>query len=342
MNALLPRRYFNLNIRHSEGNWCAKGFLGCDSKPRAPIFYGERTIEQLKNATLGSTGVDGLRAKELGEAKEFLGLYENSQKNGFQPVMVTIDDGRVWIYEPIGEPVEVERIDGIRDKKYNGRTGSRQESQILVKAYDVRHLSMQHRDGGSTVGSRGIPTSEVPLILSSMKVNQAFSRNTFTEIYKSSVGRYKGNIAAIMTVLGESGDGFAVDPLDCLSAVEFETLVAKLYEAQNCFVPAYRGGVMKDVDLYVYSDRLNVRSVQLKLSVANSAESLLKWIRSDTRNVLISLDSTVPDVLVDVHEEGRFIGRRDIRNWINNSPVVKAWLDRSLDWLPQKWRRDTE
>jgi hypothetical protein len=181
-----------------------------------------------------------------------------------------------------------------------------------------------------------------------MKVNQAFSRNTFTEINKDGVGRYKGNIAAIKAVLGESDDDFTVDPLDCLSAVEFETLVAKLYEAKGRFVPAYRGGVMKDVDLYVYSDRvdvsdgINVESVQLKLSAANSAESLAKWLESDTQNVLISLDTIVPDALISAHAEGRFIGRKDIRNWINSSPVVKAWLDRSLDWLPTKWRKDAD
>jgi hypothetical protein len=282
-----------------------------------------------------------------------------SRKEGFQAVFVTIDEGRVWIYEPVGKPTEREWINGIRNKRgaatvATDMSGSNGKDRILVKAYDVNHLPMRRRTGEFTAGVEGIPTSEVPLILSSMKVNQAFSRNTFTEINKDGVGRYTGNIAAIKTVLGESGDGFTVDPLDCLSAVEFETLVAKLFEAQNCFVPAYRGGVMKDVDLTVHTEgaiesawlRLrrpeagSVMSVQLKLSAANDALSLDKWLSRDPRNVLISLDTAVPSALVAAHGEGRFLGRSDIRDWVNKSSTVKAWLNRSLDWLRPEWRKD--
>ena len=33
--------------------------------------------------------------------------------------------------------------------------------------------------------------------------------------------------------------------LDCLSSVELETLVAKIFEAAGCFVPAHRGAVFE-------------------------------------------------------------------------------------------------
>jgi hypothetical protein len=129
MISRLPRCYFNLNIRHSEESWRAKVFLGCDSRPRAPIFYGERTIEQLRSTNSDPQKVDKLRSKQRGEAKEFLELYEDSQEKGFQPVMVTIDDGRVWIYEPIGKPSECELIDGFRDKKHNDQSGNKPKIQ---------------------------------------------------------------------------------------------------------------------------------------------------------------------------------------------------------------------
>lgn len=319
----LPRRYFNLNIRHKDDGWRASRFLGDRTQPRAPIFYGRRTISELRHDPIETIG---LRAKELNEARRFLDLLD-AAKGRFQPVIVTVDEGRVWIYEPKAGPHECEFIPG-----FAGDPGG-----ILVKAYAVSHLA----------GPDGLAASEVPLVLSSMKVNQAFSRNTFTEIGGAGFDRYRGNVAALKAMLRETDEGFRVDPLDCLSAVEFETLVARLFEAQGCFVPAYRGGVMKDVDLYVDTRGARrgpimlpldgVLSVQLKLSAKIDDRSLVKWLMGDPRRLLISLDDSVSPVGAC---RERWITRGEIRTWIGAAPAVSAWLERSLDWLPQEWRWD--
>lgn len=323
MKSTLPRRYFNLNIRHKDERWRASSFLD-QAQPRAPIFYGKRTVDELRGSPLGASG---LRSKELKEAQQFLGLLQAARANGFQPVIVTIDEGRVWIYEPMAGPNEYGLIPAF----------SGEPDGILVKGYEVRHL----------VGCGGIPASKVPFILSSMKVNQAFSRNTFTEIHGGESGRYRGNVAAVKAMLKETAEGFAVDPMECLSAVEFETLVAKLFEADGCFVPAYRGGVMKEVDLYVYAKgaRANGRvalpgdqalNVQLKLSAKADLNHLKGWLDSDPHNLLISLDNDVPGAGCYRHE--RWITRQGIRQWLADRPEVGRWLERSLDWLPVQWR----
>ncbi|MGN6238024.1 hypothetical protein [Dyella sp.] len=318
----LPRRYFNLNIRHKDDGWRASRFLGDRTQPRAPIFYGRRTISELRHESIETIG---LRAKELNEARRFLNLLD-AAKGCFQPVIVTVDEGRVWIYELMAGPHEYEFISG-----FAGDPGG-----ILIKGYAVSHLA----------GPDGLAASDVPLVLSSMKANQAFSRNTFTEIGGGSFDRYRGNVAALKAMLREKDKGFRVDPLDCLSAVEFETLVAKLFEAQGCFVPAYRGGVMKDVDLYVHTRGARsgaiklppdgVLSVQLKLSAKADDKSLVNWLMADPRRLLISLDDSVSPAAACCHE--RWITRGEIRTWIDVTPAVSAWLERSLDWLPQEWR----
>jgi hypothetical protein len=38
--------------------------------------------------------------------------------------------------------------------------------------------------------------------------------------------------------------------LRCLSSMEFETLIAKIFEEQGYFVPAYRGGTLRRYDLF--------------------------------------------------------------------------------------------
>ena len=323
MKSALPRRYYNLNIRHKDERWRATSFLD-HAQPRAPVFYGKRTVDELRGSALGASG---LRSKELNEAQQFLGLLQSAQANGFQPVIVTIDVGRVWIYEPTAGPNEYGLIPAF----------SGDPDGILVKGYEVRHL----------VGRSGLPASKVPLILSSMKVNQAFSRNTFTEIHGGEAGRYRGNVAAVKAMLKETAEGFAVDPLECLSAVEFETLVAKLFEADGCFVPAYRGGVMKEVDLYVYANGATVNrmvaqpgdqalNVQLKLSARVDPKQLVRWLNSDPHNLLISLDDDVPIAANGCRE--RWITRQGIRQWLADRPEVGRWLERSLDWLPAQWR----
>ena len=49
--------------------------------------------------------------------------------------------------------------------------------------------------------------------------------------------------------------------LECLGSVELETLVAKVFEAAGCFVPAYRGGCIQDLDLFAH----NYRAVDIEL-----------------------------------------------------------------------------
>ena len=60
--------------------------------------------------------------------------------------------------------------------------------------------------------------------------------------------KYEGNIAAIKYLIGELND-FKIDPLKTLSSVQLETLVVKIFEKNGAFIPAWRGGTLKDIDI---------------------------------------------------------------------------------------------
>lgn len=327
----MRRRYYILNIRHAKGKkdtgWRARAWL--QEKQFAPIFYGDWKVQQILD------GATNLKKIQAIAAEKFLRVWGECDEEGCQPVFVTIDEGRIWLYEPVGQPPQ----DGERVELQKGTFD-------IVKGYKIRHLPAQMFNKELKAHPEGIPTGEVPLILSSMKANQAFCLGTFTEIGKNK-DKYRGNIAAIKYVLAESGDGFKVDPLLCLSSVELETLIAKLYEAKGCFVPASRGGVIKDVDLYAYSEDRRVANIQIKLSLGAQKGRLLKWLHPqanderniDTQNILVTLDANDP--ILD--DDAAVLTRKKIHHWLQEPEAADAsiWLNRSLDWLPKAWQEPT-
>src|SRR5207247_1188083 len=97
---------------------------------------------------------------------------------------------------------------------------------------------------------------DVPPVLAGINANAWLSRGTYREMTNW------GNIKAVERALGHplppehlKKENCGVPQLlECLSSVELETLVAKLFEAAGCFVPAYRGGCIQYVDLFAHND----------------------------------------------------------------------------------------
>ena len=236
--------------------------------------------------------------------------------------------GLIWLFNPQGEICELKPVTFERKKNVGMVTD-------IPKVISIKPIDQIQELG------------EIPLILASMKANQAFSRGTFREIDKD---QYPGNVAAINFLLKKD---FSVDPLDCLSSVEFETLVAKIFEASNCFVPAYKGGFIKDVDLFVYGGRKAdlleldaVKSdidnglsyhatVQLKLRTVKNGVPL-DWFSASGHN-LITLDSKPIEALQEWHGK-QYFTREWVRESIRRFPAAKKWLQQSLWWLPKKMK----
>jgi hypothetical protein len=244
----------------------------------------------------------------------------------FDPIIVTIGSGHAWIYRPIGEPKSGDKFEFLRK-------GER--ASDVPKYYEVEFIA------------DGIPVSSLPYILASMRANQAFSRGTFREIRSvaaDELASYRGNVAAIQSLIGWEA-GFSVDPLECISSVEFETLIAKLVESDGFFVPAHRGGVLKDIDLFAYLESeaenrlLNVGeqrviSIQLKMAVRSKETriQLRKWLQSSNKNFLITLESRPSIELKEFSDQGRYLTRDWVKSAVARAPSVDRWLSRSLQW----------
>jgi len=314
-----PRRYFLLNIKHphqwpcgqtAARHWLGKGIL------RAPIFYGVHRIPELLS------GNANLASKARNEAKLFLTLPELARTEGFQPVIVTIDDGTVWFYGPAKGAFSQEAS----DRETLPATANDVEAR--PKFFPICHLR------------EPLACSDVPLVLATMRANPAFCRGTFTEILPA---RYPGNIGAICAKLG-----FPVAPnicsLDVLSPVEFETLVAKVFEEAGCFVPAHRGGTGEAVDLFVDTQTIaadvlpcktnGVISVQVKLHLPSSVAALSDWLQRSDRHWLI-----VNDLLSDLQRGSfgvaspRVLDRSWTEDLLARSESTSKWLKRSTYWL---------
>lgn len=320
-------KYFNLNIKHpyyeeeeaqdtSKSQGSASRWLG--DMGRAAIFFGPSTVEDIR------------KQQKPREAYEFLTCGATPKKRR-SSLLISIQRGRIWIYKLAG---------GIRnEEKLRFKNAEGVSRTDVPKAYPIELLpGFPKRD------------SEVPLILASMRANQAFSRSTFREIDKE---RYAGNIAAIQAVT-QWEPGFKVDPMDCLSSIELETLVAKVFEAKGCFVPAYKGGFLADVDLFL-NPRKRVKlpplmmephkcgksrwSIQVKLSVERISKKspLWDWLAANPRHLLVSLDH---ETLLTPHPN-QHLGREWLRESALGTRQTRDWLLESLAWLPTRHQKPT-
>jgi hypothetical protein len=327
-------KFFNLNIKHPFGGFNINDQSAAEfwlNSRRAPIFFGSDSVEQ----ALSGNFSEGLTTKQKNEVLRFLKINEEMDAKKYDAHIVTIDSGFVWIYRLIGKPKNGEKVQFKRSNQSNT-----EESIDLPKYFDIELLSCEDEPSP-------FPISKVPYVLASMKSNPAFSRSTFAEIGKNE--KYSGNLAAIQFLTGRWQDGFVVDPLDCLSSVEFETLLAKLFEDKGCFVPAYKGGFLRDIDFFatVPSDFKmsgmakpagEIISVQVKLKISDVKEqkNLSEWMEKSALHYLISLDSVCPPFLKKYADSGNYLTREWVRESIRKSRASSEWFERSTKWLPKQ------
>ncbi len=235
---------------------------------------------------------------------------------------MTIDSGFIWIYKIIGESQFGKEFQFIYKK-----TGE----DVIPKYYPIEVIEK-------------VEISKAPYILAAMKSSQAFARGTFTEINKNN-SKYSGNIAAIRSILKDLTD-FKINPFRCLSSVELETLIAKIFEELGSFVPAHRGAILKDVDLFVditnadpsikqQFDSLKKISIQVKIDIAESTDltNLKRFLRTNS-NILITAEETHHPDLIEFGKQ--YLNAQWLQGQLASLPNTKTWLDKSLDWLPRR------
>ena len=183
-----------------------------------------------------------------------------------------------------------------------------------------------------------------------MKTNQAFLRNTFRKIDEK---KYEGNIAAIKFLIGELND-FKIDPLKTLSSVQLETLVVKIFEKNGAFIPAWRGGTLKGVDIFakfegnipdnllikkIKEKNINIQ-VKLQLNDENKVKDLKKSLADSNNFFLITADDGPHKDLKEYHEK-KYLTSKWIKKQIYNYDEIKKWYEECIKWLPTQNRKET-
>lgn len=285
-------------LKLGKGNSLAVDWLNGNNplgRPAAVIFFGHCTVEDIRNG------------KSDRQARDF---YESSLLQARnQTLMTVIGQGRAWFLRPAGELVEHE---------------SPTDTENLWKIMPVEEIIPSQR------------LNNIPPVLAGINANSFLSQGTYREITNW------GNIKAIHCALklplpiehtkDENCNGERL--LECLSSVELETLVAKVFEAAGCFVPAYRGGYVRDVDLFAHNklsddislDGLTVPSKQ-SISIQVKGHTSLRKC-PDTVDCLIAFG---------VHEAPKCFGDDWLLKQVRSFPKVARWLRQSFSWLPSEF-----
>lgn len=290
--------YYYLKI--GKGNEIARDWLTGRKPnplgiPAAVIFFDNLTVADYQNGKGGK------------EPRQFVAC--SKPENHHSTRMVVVHDAEVWILQPSGEVVFLPS----ESDAYGPHT---------PKAMPVKVLAHLH-------------AKEVPLVLASITANQFYTRGTFRRINDW------GNFKAIDSVVGGpvAGEHWQVEKqgpeqlLECLSSIEIETLVAKLLEAKGCFVPAYRGGLMKDIDLVARNcGNRTVRFDAITLSPGTTVSFQIKrWAHNMKKPPSV-------DCLVGLGVKGSgTIDAHKLLSLIFDSPEVKSWMLQSLAWLEGKF-----
>lgn len=178
--------------------------------------------------------------------------------------------------------------------------------------------------------------NQIPPVLAGINANTYLNQGTYRPI------KNWGNIKAIYCSLNvplpnehlSNENCNAARLLECLSSVELETLVAKLFEAAGCFVPAYRGGCIKDVDLFAHNDQdININLGGLVIPTRKSISIQVKG-RTGLRECPQMVDCLIG---FEVPRASNCFDDKWLLNQVKAYPHVAKWLRRSLSWLPPEF-----
>jgi hypothetical protein len=242
-----------------------------------------------------------------GGAREQGQLFFECGRNSANKFIVVIYGGEVVMLEPTG-PIQF-----VKSEVQPGYDG-------FVKLLPVREVIRQ-------------PVKDVPAILAGINANRYYSSGTFREISDN------GNKTALQCILDKSKVQMplqctATHALECLSSVELETLVAKLFEELGCFVPAYRGGMIKDVDLFVHNNSGNELTLCGVTLPSKSRYSLQVKLRLNAKKIPNGVDYLITG---SDASDPSILGSSWLSEAIKCSPATRDWLFSSLSWLPDAY-----
>lgn len=251
-------------------------------------------------------------------------FFDAGDKPGFTCILMIVD-GHVILAEPNGK---VEFMESACLEKF--RNAESRNSKKVDKVSKNKNLSI--RKWVKLLPIHGIKRwniKDVPTVLASIAVNRHYSSGTFRQI------KNNGNIKAIEKLMNSKiRQEDYVDPVnvfECLGSNELETLIAKLFEEKGCFVPAYRGGNMQGVDLFIHNNQskeIDVAGISIPAQKKMSLQIKLAGETLEPPNGV--------DYLINLAPKNGSV--RFNASWLagalKESPKTSEWLKLSLDWLP--------
>ncbi len=296
------KKYYYAKI--GTGNNRAEASLRGENEigmPAIPIYFESEPRTKAEFLSI-------YRPRSNKDVQDYFACGENNEGKH----IVVIHDGQVHFLEPSGD---------VDFKESNDPTWAG-----YVKLLPVRY----------TDPPKKLSITKVPAILAGMAASQWLARGTFREI------RNEGNIIAIQAMLKQQinvPDNASIKhALNCLSSVEFETLIAKLFEEAGCFVPAYRGGNIQGVDIF---------AINKSTSLINLAGLTIEPAMAMSIQVKLSTPLTAPpqgvDILVGmgITESTNCLGENWLALALAERPKTRRWLVQSLEWLPPEYQAIT-
>ncbi len=277
----------------------------CLIKPKRKtvcIFFGNTTAENYSLAPNFKT------------VQQFIDIAKPGARK--KTVIMVVHHSKVWFLKPAGNVVF-----GDPESTFDGLLHTRKILPVEV------------------IGGAPKRLLDLPPIISGIPSNQFLARGTFREI-KSDWGCKKAiDVGAGIPTRGSdhwdpSLQGFD-QVVECLGSLELETLVAKIFEAAGCFVPANRGGLIKDVDIFARNDlarTINVGGIQIPRRDGITIQ-VKRWPASER-------ERGQADYMIGAAVEGdRCFGSKWLLDQAAASDEVWQWFARSLNWLPADFRR---
>lgn len=262
---------------------------------------------------LGKIGTNPVSA----DVEKFIELFNSTQNDDSIILSIGEDEtstDSLYIYQKDGP---LEEITSLSVDKENYKTCNYVDNAIGFKIKLLKKIKVV----------------ECPLVLATIKSNTRLTMGTFKSIEdpnnsESHMNSYFGNIKALKYILNGKKEKVAVDSfaeyMECLSPIEFETLIAKLKEEEGYFVPAYKGGMLKDYDLICKKDGRQ-ENIQIKLNL--SKDTYNKYKKKSLIIYCVSKSEKIVDPTVTIYDW------QDIEKLINKSPNTKKWLSQTLDWV---------
>jgi hypothetical protein len=320
--------YYNLNIKLSNelklnNNIQLQNLFNAahnlEKMNRAPIFFGDYEHEDYTNAKKNKKKLEDFNTKQLNEACEFINLYKVNK----EARIITIGDEKIWIYKIKGQI----------------KNGNIEFDKIRPKYYDIEFIKKK----------KDFKIEDVPYILATMKTNQAFSRNTFRKIDEK---KYEANIAAIKFLIGELND-FKIDPLKTLPSVQLETLIAKIFEKNKAFIPAWRGGTLKGIDIIakfeknipynLFKKKIKEKKIRIQVKIQlndkNKLEELEKLLKEPNFFLITAEDGPLKEL--EKYHKKNYLTSKWIKKQIYNYDEIKKWYEECIKWLPTQNRKET-